>query len=588
MKKRILSVLLTAVMLASAAGCAKNSGGSNPSEVDKTGQGGTAEFIKQDDKQAENLTSIHQTQMDTSVELSDANLARLLEKGPDVSVQRDAILNSTTEIKQSASFIPGETYTGTAYYVSNSGSDTNAGTSPEQPWATLERVNSAALQRGDAVFFERGDIWYGRLTVSADEVTISAYGTGDKPILSGSDPDVGNPDRWKEHAKTQDGGTVWVYENAATDVTQIFFNNGEEMGIRVTPNCDADGYVDAQGKNFDVCEGLTEDLSFFCELELSEWNLSQTLADEYHEAKLYLRCDKGNPGEIFSDIQIMYTIYCIGNEFCGTVVDNLSIQYYGSLALSGGMGMSSSICDEYALVPSVTVQNCEVSYCGGGISNYHSDEGTIWQPDFSGGAFQLSGNGNRALNNYIHDVDYKVFVIAHHGQDDQGAGYEDITISGNLLVNNCCALHLTDYSYWIAGKEDPCYFKNVCFSENTVLYTGFGWFRQQQRSGQEYPDNANLACIELCGNKHENDSITIRGNLFYGAELALVFNPCSRENPDMPEAMNLKEPVFSGNTYVQYGYAGRHGDEVYPAALLESYVRDVLKDETGTIGRLPS
>lgn len=133
MKKRILSVLLAAVMLASAAGCAKNSGGSNPSEVDKIGQGDTAELIKQDDKQAENLTLIHQTQMDTSVELSDANLARLLEKGPDVSVQRDAILNSTTEIKQSASFIPGETYTGTAYYVSNSGSDTNTGTSPEQP-----------------------------------------------------------------------------------------------------------------------------------------------------------------------------------------------------------------------------------------------------------------------------------------------------------------------------------------------------------------------------------------------------------------------------------------------------------------------
>lgn len=201
--------------------------------------------------------------MDTSVELSDANLARLLEKKPDVSAQRDAIVNSTTEIKQSASFIPGETYTGTAYYVSNSGSDTNAGTSPEQPWATLDRVNSAALQRGDAVFFERGGIWFGRLTVSADEVTVSAYGAGDKPILSGSDPDVENPDRWKQYAKTQDGCTVWVYENAATDVTQIFFNNGEEMGIRVTPNRDADGYVDAQGEFFDVCQGLTEDLSFF-------------------------------------------------------------------------------------------------------------------------------------------------------------------------------------------------------------------------------------------------------------------------------------------------------------------------------------
>ena len=494
MKKRILSILLSVVILASAAGCAENSGTSSWSGTNKPGQNGTTEFVKQDDNQTENLTLVHQTRMDTSVELSDANFARLLKEEPDVSVQRNTILNSKTEIAKSDLFIPGETYSGKAYYVSNSGSDANAGTSPEQPWATLERVNSAELRRGDAVFFERGGIWYGRLTVSADEVTFSAYGTGNKPILSGSDPDIGNSELWKEYAKAQDGGTVWVYENAATDVTQMFFNKGETMGIRVTPNRNAYGYVDDLGNTFDVREGLTENLSFFCELDLTKWDISQTLADEYHKTKLYLRCDEGNPGKVFSDIQIMYTIYCIGNEFCGTVVDNLSIQYCGSLALSGGMGMASSICDEYALVPSVTVQNCEVSYCGGGISNYDYD-GKVWKPSFSGGAFQLSGNGNRALNNYIHDVDYKVFVVVHHGNDDQGAGYENIIMSGNLLVNNCCALHLTDYSYWIAGKEDPCYFKNVCFSENTVLYTGYGWFRQQQRNSIEYADNANLACI---------------------------------------------------------------------------------------------
>lgn len=573
MKRRILSILLSAVILVLAVGCGNNSEGASQSGANKSEQ---------------NETTIHQTQMDTGVELSDANFARLQEEEPDVSVQRNAILNSKTEIEKSDLFIPGETYSGKAYYVSNSGSDANAGTSPEQPWATLERVNSAELRRGDAVFFERGGIWYGRLTVSADEVTFSAYGTGNKPILSGSDPDVGNSELWKEHAKTQDGGTVWVYENAATDVTQMFFNKGEAMGIRVTPNRNADGYVDNQGNTFDVCKGLKEDISFFCELDLTKWDLSKTLADEYHKAKLYLRCDEGNPGEVFSDIQIMYTIYCIGNEFCGTVVDNLSIQYCGSLALSGGMGRSSSIGNEYALIPSVTVQNCEVSYCGGAISNYNSDEGTIWRPSFSGGAFQLSGNGNRALNNYIHDVDHKVFVVVHSGNDDEGAGYEDIIMSGNLLVNNCCALHLTDYSYWIAGKENPCFFKNICFSENTVLYTGYGWFRQQQRDNIEYAANANLACIELCGNKHEDDNIIISNNIFYGAEMVLVFNPCSREYPDMPNAMNLKEPVFSGNTYVQYGYVGRHGDEVYPAALMDDYIRNVLKDETGTIGYLPS
>ena len=63
--------------------------------------------------------------------------------------RREEILNSETLVE----------YTGTAYYVSNEGDDGNDGLSPETPWQSIERVNNAALQPGDAVFFRRGDTW---------------------------------------------------------------------------------------------------------------------------------------------------------------------------------------------------------------------------------------------------------------------------------------------------------------------------------------------------------------------------------------------------------------------------------------------
>lgn len=511
------------------------------------------------------------------------NYTLLQENAPDVSAQRDAILNSETEISKGDTFIPGETYTGTAYYVSNSGNDSNSGTSPEQAWATLEKVDTADLQRGDAVFFERGGIWYGHFRARADEVTYSAYGQGNKPIISGGDPHVSNPENWTEHGKTADGGTVWLYNKAQTDVTHILFNAGDTIGLRMTPNYTVDGYVNENGLPFDVLTQFTEDLNFFCELDLTEWDFSNSLYDIYHPAKLYLRCDGGNPAEVFSDIQVMYNLNGIVSEYCGTVIDNLCIQYFGSPGIYCEPAWSSHIREEYELTPSVTVQNCEISYCGGGM-DYNAVNDQLWQPSFAGGAIGLGGNGNRALNNYIHDVDKMVFIISYHGFDVQGAGYEGITIDGNLLINNCQAFHLTDYSYWIAGRENPCYFKNFELSNNTILYSGYGWFSELEKSLANDSYYPSLACIELCGNKHPEDSIYITDNLFYGAELCLVFNPSNRDAPEMTGFDDVKEPIFSGNTYVQYkGYAGLLVEEMYPATALETYVREVLGDSTGTV-----
>ncbi len=78
------------------------------------------------------------------------------------------------------------------YYVSSSGSDSANGLSSSTPWQSISKVNTAfsSLIPGDRILFRRGDRFYGSLRItrsgsSASPITISAYGSGTNPVISG-------------------------------------------------------------------------------------------------------------------------------------------------------------------------------------------------------------------------------------------------------------------------------------------------------------------------------------------------------------------------------------------------------------------
>jgi len=88
------------------------------------------------------------------------------------------------------------------FYISASGSDTNKGTSPQSSWETLDKLyhSWSLIGPGDSVLFRRGDVFapsavgsrIGLLRIpslkkgtAASPITIGAYGTGDRPVISG-------------------------------------------------------------------------------------------------------------------------------------------------------------------------------------------------------------------------------------------------------------------------------------------------------------------------------------------------------------------------------------------------------------------
>src|SRR4051812_5083628 len=79
------------------------------------------------------------------------------------------------------------------YYVDpTSGLDTNPGTSTGTAWQTVAKLNNSTFAAGDSVLFQAGGVWREQLNVpssgtSGNPITFGSYGTGNAPVLNGTD-----------------------------------------------------------------------------------------------------------------------------------------------------------------------------------------------------------------------------------------------------------------------------------------------------------------------------------------------------------------------------------------------------------------
>ncbi len=106
----------------------------------------------------------------------------------------------------------GSTSVAATYYVSPSGNDNNAGTSPSTAWATIDKVNDVSFANGDSVLFEGGQSFSGTIWIGVDDggtasspLIISSYGTGRATVTSG----------------LTDG--IYVYNRAGLEISDMIF-----------------------------------------------------------------------------------------------------------------------------------------------------------------------------------------------------------------------------------------------------------------------------------------------------------------------------------------------------------------------------
>jgi parallel beta-helix repeat protein len=136
------------------------------------------------------------------------------------------------------------------YFVSNEGDDDNTGLSRDQSWATLSKINTGNFAAGTVIGFKKGAIFYGTLEpptsgTVGDPIVFTAYGSGDKPIISGFTTISG----W-----TDEGGGIYSKVITSEAQTNMVTVDGVNTGMGRFPNAGTDLIIDSHSTNVSITD----------------------------------------------------------------------------------------------------------------------------------------------------------------------------------------------------------------------------------------------------------------------------------------------------------------------------------------------
>ena len=236
---------------------------------------------------------------------------------------------------------------------------------------------------------------------------------------------------------------------------------------------------------------------------------------------VYLRCDEGNPGKLFSQIEFNIKGNTISNGNAqDTHYDNLCIMYTGT----HGIGSSST--------KNLTVTNCDIGWIGGTIQRYVDGKaGRL------GNGVEIYGScdGYLVHNNYIYQC-YDAGITNQNQDDvsDSSRTMRNVSFTNNLVER--CEMSI---EYYLGAQMKPTesIIENFLIEGNILRLAGYGW-------GDQHPEPAWAAHIKSWW-MHQNEAynFTIRRNIFDRSTFDLL-NIGYRDS--------YSAPKMEGNTYIQY------------------------------------
>ncbi len=477
----------------------------------------------------------------------------------------------------------------TTYYISPNGNDSDQGTSPSTAWRTIGRYQQImySLSPGDQVLFERGGIYPGIVGIGSSgtsslPIVIGAYGTGEKPIISGGEP-VTN---WIQHsagiwraalstapkyvivnntpiteARFPNAGFIRNEQGTNTQIgcSQLTQGSGAWIGAKVHIRCTNWSYetasVTSSGNGTITFTPITThlgslDWGFFLSGKLSQLDVPGEWA--WEDGQLYLWA----PGN--ADPNGLSVLASIHNK--GVVphwqqqhirIENLTIQGQTSTALSND-GANN-----------VVVTGCEMRFCYLGL--------------------QSSGNNNQYINNEIHHTfgsamsvyDAGVLIenntlldiamIAGMGEDQWGSWGVRTTGINAVVRNN----RFTNIGYMaIDVKNNAVVERNVIVNATATLNDGAG-ISFDECNGALIQDNVVRDCIgnmeSVAADHHDN----------YYIVMGIYFGNTS-----------IKNTIVQRNTVVRCNGSGIHvdhtmvstGNQVKDNTLMDNRVQLSLSD----------
>ncbi len=484
-----------------------------------------------------------------SEKLSDEQIAQLykFDEGKAKIAELDTLEAKRIEEIRSTPNMDISNITGKKIYVSSStGDDSNDGQSEGTPVKTLSKASSMA-RADDVILLKRGDTFRERITAKAD-VTYTAYGEGEKPILNGSPENGADASMWSlVHEDTATGALIWQYNNGTmVDIGAIVFNDGEGYAIKDVPYYLNEKFV-LKGNTaveYDYKTGLDHNFKFFHAATRNESGI------------LYLRCDNGNPGKIFDSIEFigMGSLIAVSTNN-NVTIDNLCLKYsyYGVTA---------------ATQKNLTVTNCEIGWIGGNVGSYNEKSGV---PTRAGNAVEVYGgcDGYIVDNCYIYQC-YDAGVTQQVSAATKGNLRQDNIKYTNNVITDC--VYSVEY-FFGADSSRPTEIRageNFLIENNLLRRAGYGF-------GSSRPDINNQRHIRSGSSENEFTNFEIKNNIFDRAVHELL---------QVQSFYETTLPVYSGNTYIQgignkLYLNGNESANTNPAA--EKVIKNVLGDADGKV-----
>ena len=479
--KSILALTISTCMLLSVVGCDNSQSGNNDNGNDNSITKPSGNMGNQDDTYEKNGIIYVGEETNVTVETTVKNFGDFSSESDEKAAElRTEILEAKDTIKVK----------GTTWYLSNNGDDSNDGNSPEKPWKTLNAlsINAYKIKAGDAVLFERGDIFRGNFnTVSG--VSYGAYGSGNKPAIYGSKQNYAE-EVWR---RTSEKNIYALIYTSTADVGMLVFNHGEARGSKKL-------------KKVFECD---EDYEFYQDKEAGV---------------LYLYCSKGNPGKVFYDIEILQnkSIISIPKNSENVYIENLSLKYTGAFGISGGMPIKG-----------ITIKNCEIGWIGGSIHKAASN--TRY-----GNGIQFYGQTTDAIVDHcwIYQVYDAGLTHQYTGGDNNNPEMNATNISYTNNLLEFCAYSLEYFWNWkvngVIVDNPNIYMKDILVENNIMRFAGYGL-------SEDRPDPINMGHVVTAHSYNRSINFIVKNNIFDQSKLRLF----------AIRTATSVNPKFTDNTYIQ-------------------------------------
>lgn len=358
----------------------------------------------------------------------------------------------------------------TTYFVSSAGDDSNSGTSPQDAWKTISKINSLDLKPGDEVLFKGGETFNGNLFLdskdannSANPIKISSYGSGKATIFS------------------QSGTGIKAYNTSGIVIDNLIVaGSGLAVGN--------DGEERTSGID------IYNDLSGNVKLDLITITNSEIYGFRQHG--ILIGGGNGNSG--FSNVLIennkihdildkgIFSFGAFSSTKTGYAHSNLVVRHcevynikgYSKKEHSGNGIVLSDV--QHSTIEYSTAYNCGSgnTNCGGpvGIWYYDADYVTIQYNEAynissgsgcDGGGFDLDGGVTNGVMqyNYSHDNDGAGFLV---GQFSGARPMRNITVRYNISQNDGGTNGGSVYLFNGEGTSDM---KDIFVYNNTFYIT---------------------------------------------------------------------------------------------------------------------